>query len=86
MTDAGPIERLRAGISGFDQVAIGGLPAGRSTFVGGTTGSGKTLFAVEFLARGISARRVSLDSLSAVFTRFAAGPHVRHEVHRIART
>src|SRR6266567_1277101 len=158
MTDVGPIERLRTGISGFDQVALGGLPAGRSTFVGGTTGSGKTLFAVEFLARGIlqfgepgvfitfeetakdirrnyaslgfpiadwedtgrwvfidashqldeeapvvgaydfgalvariehavrgiGAGRVSIDSLSAVFTRFADGALVRHEVRRIA--
>ncbi|MEW2400952.1 circadian clock protein KaiC [Streptomyces sp. NPDC046862] len=48
------IERLPTGISGFDQVTIGGLPAGRSTLVTGSTGSGKTLFAVEFLARGIT--------------------------------
>ncbi|MEB3369884.1 circadian clock protein KaiC [Saccharopolyspora mangrovi] len=47
------IERLPTGISGFDQVAMGGLPAGRSTLVTGTTGSGKTLFAIEFLAHGI---------------------------------
>lgn len=53
MTRNEPIERLPTGISGFDQVALGGLPAGRSALVVGTTGSGKTLFAVEFLARGI---------------------------------
>ena len=159
MTDVSPIMRLRTGISGFDQVALGGLPAGRSTFVGGTTGSGKTLFAVEFLARGIlqfgqpgvfitfeetaqdirrncaslgfpiaeweddgkwafidascefddeaavvgaydfgalaariehavvriGAGRVSLDSLSAVFTRFADTGLVRHEMHSIGQ-
>lgn len=50
----GMIERLRTGIRGFDQVALGGLPAGRCTLLSGTTGSGKTLFAVEFLARGIT--------------------------------
>jgi circadian clock protein KaiC len=53
---AGPgdvIERLPTGISGFDAIALGGLPAGRPTLLTGTTGSGKTLFAVEFLARGI---------------------------------
>ncbi|HUZ56226.1 MAG TPA: ATPase domain-containing protein [Streptosporangiaceae bacterium] len=119
MADVGPIERLRTGVGGFDQVALGGLPAGRSTFIGGTTGSGKTLFAVEFLARGIllfgepgvfitfeetaqdirhnyaslgfpiaqweeaGAHRVSVNSLSAVFTRFADGGLVRHEMHRI---
>ena len=53
MTDLGPIARLATGINGFDQIALGGLPAGRTTLVSGTTGSGKTLFALEFLARGI---------------------------------
>ncbi|MCI2420924.1 circadian clock protein KaiC [Saccharopolyspora sp. K220] len=53
MTGSNEIERTPTGISGFDQVALGGLPAGRATLVSGTTGSGKTLFAVEFLARGI---------------------------------
>ncbi|MDN3351500.1 circadian clock protein KaiC [Actinomadura sp. DC4] len=47
------IERLPTGIGGFDAIALGGIPAGRPTLVTGTTGSGKTLFAVEFLARGI---------------------------------
>ncbi|RRO20713.1 circadian clock protein KaiC [Saccharopolyspora rhizosphaerae] len=54
MSGSGAIERLPTGIGGFDQVALGGLPAGRATLVTGTTGSGKTVFAVEFLARGIS--------------------------------
>jgi circadian clock protein KaiC len=47
------IQRLPTGINGFDDIALGGLPAGRPTLVTGTTGSGKTLFAIEFLARGI---------------------------------
>lgn len=158
MTDVEPIERLVTGINGFDQVALGGLPLGRPTLVAGTTGSGKTLFAVEFLARGIlrsgehgvfvtfeetpveirrncaslgfpiaqwedegrwlfvdatadigeetpivgsydfgalaariahavrriGALRVSLDSLGAVFSRFAETAIVRHELRRIA--
>jgi circadian clock protein KaiC len=46
-------ERLVTGINGFDQVALGGLTRGRTTLVTGSTGSGKTLLAVEFLARGI---------------------------------
>ena len=160
MTDADAIERTPTGISGFDLVALGGLPAGRSTLVTGTTGSGKTLFAVEFLARGITvhdepgvfvtfeetaadvrrnsaslgltvgqwetegkwafvdasagiageevivgsydfgalaariehavrqigARRVSIDSLGAIFTRFAEAGVVRHELFRLAAT
>lgn len=54
MTDADSIERVPTGINGFDQVAVGGLPAGRPTLVAGTTGSGKTIFAAECLARGIA--------------------------------
>ena len=54
MSDAQSIERTPTGINGFDQVALGGLPAGRSTLVTGSTGSGKTVFAVEFLARGVT--------------------------------
>jgi circadian clock protein KaiC len=41
------------GISGFDAIAHGGLPRGRSTVVAGTAGSGKTLFAMQFLMSGI---------------------------------
>jgi circadian clock protein KaiC len=159
MTETGPIERHPTGIKGFDQAALGGLPAGRPSLLTGTTGSGKTLFAVEFLARGIQAfgepgvfvtfeetpsdlrrnfaslnfpiaeweskakwafvdasadiseeasvvgsydfgallarlvgaarrigaRRMSLDSLDAVFTRFGQTPVVRQELHRIGR-
>ncbi|POX36059.1 circadian clock protein KaiC [Streptomyces sp. Ru73] len=51
--DGGPVRRVATAINGFDQVALGGLPAGRCTLVTGTAGSGKTLFATEFLARGI---------------------------------
>ncbi len=54
MTGATALERLPTGISGFDLVALGGLPAGQCTLVTGTTGTGKTLFALEFLARGRS--------------------------------
>jgi circadian clock protein KaiC len=158
MAGSNAIERIPTGINGFDHVALGGLPAHRSTLVSGTTGSGKTLFAVEFLSRGIThfgqpgvfvtfeetatdirrnmaslgfpieqwegerrwafvdasagigeeaptvgafdfgallariqhavrqtgAQRVSLDSLGAIFTRFADFSTVRHELFQIA--
>ncbi|WP_327048358.1 circadian clock protein KaiC [Microbispora sp. NBC_01189] len=158
MTGSNTIARIPTGINGFDHVTLGGLPAGRSTLVSGTTGSGKTLFAVEFLSRGITrfnepgvfvtfeetitdirrnsaslgfpiqlwedegkwafveasasigedapavgaydfgalvariehavrqtgARRVALDSLNAIFTRFADISVVRHELFRVA--
>ena len=48
-----PITKLDTGIEGFDLVADGGLPAGRTTLVSGTAGSGKTVFAAQFLAEGI---------------------------------
>ncbi len=47
------ISKLPTGVAGFDHIAWGGLPEGRSTLVVGGTGTGKSLFAVEFLARGI---------------------------------
>jgi circadian clock protein KaiC len=46
------VEKCPSGISGFDQITDGGLPKGRSTLVCGGPGSGKTIFAVEFLVRG----------------------------------
>lgn len=48
-----PVPKLETGVAGFDQITLGGLPRGRTTLVSGTTGTGKTLLAVEFLARGI---------------------------------
>lgn len=47
------VERLPAGISGLDLIANGGLSRDRLTLVSGTAGSGKTVFATQFLAVGI---------------------------------
>lgn len=44
--------RAAVGIRGFDVVSGGGLPAGRATLLAGTAGSGKTVFAMQFLAAG----------------------------------
>ncbi|MGN6618096.1 MAG: circadian clock protein KaiC [Ilyomonas sp.] len=40
------------GITGLDEITGGGLPAGRPTLVCGSAGSGKTLFAMEFIVNG----------------------------------
>ncbi len=48
------IEKIRTEISGFDLIACGGLPKGRTTLVAGTSGSAKTVFAAQFLAAGIA--------------------------------
>ena len=46
------VEKLRTGISSLDVIAKGGLPKNRTTLISGTAGSGKTVFAVQFLAAG----------------------------------
>lgn len=142
----GLVEKLATHIPGFDQIAMGGLPRGRSTLVTGAAGSGKTIFAAQFLADGIThgegavfvtfeetpddikrnvasmgwdvpsweianrwafvdaarppgeeglmariehavrrvaARRVSIDSLNAIFARFEDSNAVRRELQRL---
>jgi circadian clock protein KaiC len=49
------IQKLRTMIEGLDDITHGGLPIGRSTLVSGTSGTGKTLFAMQFLYNGIVA-------------------------------
>jgi circadian clock protein KaiC len=46
------IKKTPTGINGFDEITYGGLPKGRPTLVAGRAGCGKTLFSIEFLARG----------------------------------
>lgn len=46
------IAKSPTGISGFDDLTLGGLPTGRPTLVCGTAGCGKTLFAATFLVHG----------------------------------
>jgi circadian clock protein KaiC len=47
------VPKLETGIPGFDHVASGGLPKGRTCLLSGTAGSSKTVFAVQFLVEGI---------------------------------
>jgi circadian clock protein KaiC len=49
----GRVSKLRTGITGFDEISAGGLPEGRTTLIAGSAGSAKTLFAIQFLFRGI---------------------------------
>ncbi len=48
-TPPAPIVKLPTGHPGLDHVLRGGMPAGRMTLVSGTSGSGKTVFALQFL-------------------------------------
>ncbi|MGF1492283.1 MAG: circadian clock protein KaiC [Microcoleaceae cyanobacterium] len=48
------VQKIRTMIEGFDDISHGGMPLGRTTLVSGTSGTGKTLFAVQFLYNGIT--------------------------------
>ncbi len=64
------IEKLATGIPGFDHIANGGLPKGRTTLVSGTAGSAKTIFAIQFLVEGIVKTQEH-----GVFVTFEESPH-----------
>ena len=49
---AQPLAKARTGITGLDEVTLGGLPAGRPTLLCGGPGCGKTLLATTFLVNG----------------------------------
>ena len=46
-------ERVPTGIKGLDALIEGGLPKGRSILITGEPGTGKTIFALQFLAEGL---------------------------------
>ena len=48
----GALPKAPTGISGLDEITLGGLPRGQPTLVCGAAGCGKTLLAMEFLLRG----------------------------------
>lgn len=47
------ILKAPTGITGFDEITGGGLPAGRPSLICGSAGAGKTLFSVECIVRGV---------------------------------
>ena len=63
------VQKIRTMIEGFDDISHGGLPIGRTTLVSGTSGTGKTLLAVQFLYNGI----VHFDD-PGVFVTFEESP------------
>jgi circadian clock protein KaiC len=63
------VRKIRTAIEGFDDISHGGLPQGRTTLVSGTSGTGKTLFAIQFLYNGI----INFDE-HAVFVTFEESP------------
>ncbi|MGN6332205.1 MAG: circadian clock protein KaiC [Motilibacteraceae bacterium] len=63
------LPRLETGIPGFEHISHGGLPAGSVSLLTGPAGSGKTVFALQFLAEGV--RR---HHQSGVFVAFGETP------------
>ncbi|CAN5685727.1 circadian clock protein KaiC [soil metagenome] len=61
--------KARSGINGFDEMTGGGLPRGRTTLVVGGPGSGKTIFALQFLAHG-----AQHENEPAMFVAFEESP------------
>jgi circadian clock protein KaiC len=50
--DPGTSKKVPTGIHGFDHITRGGLPRGRTSLLMGGPGSGKTIFALQFLVHG----------------------------------
>ncbi|MBU0617363.1 MAG: hypothetical protein KKI02_06585, partial [Planctomycetes bacterium] len=48
-----PVPKIATGVEGLDLVTNGGLPKGRATLVAGSSGSAKTILALQFLVNGI---------------------------------
>ena len=61
-------ERVNTGVKGLDEMLRGGLPRGRSTFIVGPTGSGKTTLALQFVLEGVRRNEESL------YVNFAENP------------
>jgi circadian clock protein KaiC len=49
--------KATTGIAGFDEITSGGLPRGRTSLLVGGPGSGKTIFAMQFLVHGAASCR-----------------------------
>jgi circadian clock protein KaiC len=62
------VEKIKTNIQGFDDIAHGGIPKGRTTLVSGTSGSGKTIFGMQFLIGGLNSGE------SGVFVTFEETP------------
>ena len=46
------MERIKTGIAGLDELVQGGIPKGSSVLVSGGSGTGKTIFAMQYIYQG----------------------------------
>jgi circadian clock protein KaiC len=56
-------ERLSTGIAGLDEMMGGGIPVGDSLVLAGPTGTGKTTFAMKFIAAGLAAGETAVIAI-----------------------
>ena len=64
-----PVAKIPTAIPGFDAISNGGLPKGRATLISGTSGSSKTILAIQYLYLGVTE-----FSESGVFVTFEETP------------
>ncbi|HWN17663.1 MAG TPA: ATPase domain-containing protein [Gemmatimonadales bacterium] len=55
--------RLSTGIAGLDEMMGGGIPSGDSLVLAGPTGTGKTTFAMKFIAAGLAAGETAVIAI-----------------------
>ena len=67
------IPKIASGIKGFDELAEGGLPVGRTTLVMGGAGCGKTVFALQSVVSG--ARDAKQPAIFVAFEESASRIH-----------
>lgn len=48
----GNVDRVKTGIPGFDELVEGGIPKGFNVLITGTPGTGKTIFALQYIYNG----------------------------------
>jgi circadian clock protein KaiC len=56
-------KRLSTGIAGLDEMTGGGIPVGDSLVLAGPTGTGKTTFAMKFIAAGLAAGETAVIAI-----------------------
>jgi len=66
---ANAARKAPTGIIGFDEISGGGLPRGRTTLLVGGPGSGKTIFALQFLVNGAEQQKEA-----GIFVAFEESP------------
>ena len=46
-------DRVKTGVSGFDELVEGGIPKGFNVLITGLPGTGKTIFGLQYLYTGL---------------------------------